>query len=331
MSKKKQFFIRLSMVLVIIAIFVAINIVLYLFISRRIGNNFGGADQSKMVDVSLYLPFEEDSQLPRINSEFKLKDELPVLDGAAALVPVYAAIIDNVYPEGCVSYEGGSFSDDNFYGENFAEGSAMRYRNTIRGFYAMVDQDADIFFGAYPSEEQLTYAEDKKAELVSVPIGLEAFVFFVNKENPVDNLTAQNIRDIYSCKITNWKDVGGVDRIINPLLRIEGSGSQNAMDRFMGDVPYGQKSPLSIFGGSLGFSFRYYMEGMVQNPKVKMISVDGCYPGSENISSGEYPLTTQFYAIYRKDNENPNVEALIQWILSEEGQSLIQQCGYVPL
>ena len=329
MSTKKNLLIRLSMVTVIIAIFAAVNIVLYIFVTQRLGNNFSGTDQLKMVDVSLYLPFEEESQLPRINSTFKLEDNLPVLDGAAALVPVYAAVIDNVYPAGCVTYEGGSFSDDNYYGENFAEGSAMRYRNTVRGFYAMVDEEADIFFGAYPSEDQLQYASDKDIELVSVPIGLEAFVFFVNSQNPVEDLTSDSIRDIYSCKITNWKDVKGANRLINPILRIPGSGSQNAMDRFMGEVPYGQKSPLSIFGGALGFSFRYYLEGMVQNPNVKMISVDGCYPSPENISSGAYPLTTQFYAIYRADNPNPNVQALIKWILSEEGQQLIEQCGYV--
>ncbi len=327
----KKVFIQLLSIILIIAVFVALNLVVYFTITVRLGNNVNGSSQAQMIDLSLYLPFEKDSKLPRINTSFKIEGELPVLDGAAALVPVYAAVIDNVYPEGSVMYEGGVFSDDNYYGENFAEGSAMRYRNTVRGFYAMVDNEADIFFGAYPSEEQMNYASDKGIELVTVPIGLEAFVFFVNSKNPIDSLSIDNIRDIYSCKITDWSEVGGASRIINPILRYPGSGSQNAMDRLMGDAEYGGKSPLTIFGGSLGFSYRYYLEGMVRNPNVKMLAIDGVYPDADSIHVGKYPLTTSFYAIYRADNSNQNVQKLIQWILSDEGQDLIELCGYVRI
>ena len=99
----------------------------------------------------------------------------------------------------------------------------------------------------------------------------------------------------------------------------------------MGDVKIGKKSPFAIAGGSIGFSFRYYMDGIVENSSVKMLSIDGVYPNSENIRNGSYPIVTQFYAIYRADNENPNIPTLIEWLLSDEGQSLIEQCGYVKL
>ena len=322
---------QISSLLLIVTLFAAFNISAYMLLTRRLSNNFSGATQAQMIDVKSYLPHEEGSDLPKIESSLKLTGDLPVLDGAAALVPVYAAIIDNVYPVGCVTYEGGSFSDDNFYGENFAVDSAMQYKNTVRGYKAIVDGATDILFCAAPSAEQKQYAEDMGVELVYVPIGLEGFVFFVNENNPVDNLTAEQIRKIYSGEYTNWAELGGANRVINPLTRLKGSGSQTTFEKFMGDVSIGKKSPFAISGASIGFSFRYYMDGIVENDSVKMLSLNGVYPSAENIRNRTYPIVAQFYAIYRADNDNENIKPLIDWILSDEGQTLIEQTGYVRI
>ncbi len=315
------------------AFFVAINASLYMTITRRLGQNFSGTDQLHMVDVGRYLPFEEDSDLAHVNSSllFDEEDDLPVLDGAAALVPVYASVIENCYPEGCVTYEGGVFDDDNKYGENFAEDSVMQYQNTIRGFNAVVDGSTDVFFTAHPNAEQMQYAADQGVELEIVPIGVEAFVFFVNADNPVDGLTTDEIRAIYRNEITNWSEVGGPNRMINPVTRVSGSGSQTMMDRFMEDNMLTRRNPLSIFGGSIGYSFRYYLTGLVGNDGVKMLSVNGVYPDAENIRNGTYPLTANFYVVYRADNDNTNVQAIVDWLLSEEGQHMIEETGYVGL
>ena len=322
---------QLAIIFLIVAVFAAFNLSMYQLLTRKLSNNFSDTSQAKMIDVRNYLPHEEESDLPKIESTLKLTEKLPVLDGAAALVPVYAAIIDNVYPEGCVTYEGGTFSDDNYYGENFAENSAMQYKNTVRGYQAIVDGDTDILFCAGPSEEQKQYAKEKGVELVYVPIGLEGFVFFVNGNNPVNNLTAEQIRKIYACEYKNWSEVGGANRIINPVTRLEGSGSQTTFEAFMGDYEIGMKSPLALTGASIGFSFRYYMDGIVENDAVKMLSLNGVYPSAENIQNRTYPIVAQFYAIYRADNQNENIPILIDWILSEEGQDLIEQCGYVKI
>lgn len=312
-------------------LFAAFNLSVYQLITRRLSNNFSSSAKAKMIDVKSYLPFDESSDLPEIEASLKLSDNLPILDGAAALVPVYAAVIDNVYPEGCVTYEGGEFSDDNFYGENFAKDSAMQYNNTVRGYRSIVDGTTDIFLCSGPSEEQKQYAEEKGVELIYVPIGLEAFVFFVNENNPVDDLTAQQIRKIYACEYTNWTEVGGANRIINPVTRMEGSGSQTTFEAFMGDYKIGRKSPLAITGASIGFSFRYYLHDIVENDAVKMLSLGGVYPNEENIQSRNYPVVIQFYAIYRADNNNENIPRLIDWLLSEEGQTLIEKTGYVRI
>ena len=311
--------------------FAAFNVSLYALLTCRLANNFSGADQAKMVDVAAYLPHEPDSDLVRIDASLVLTGELPVLDGAAALLPIYAAIVDAVYPPEAVTYEGGSFSDDNFYGENFAADSKMQYRNTVRGYTAVVDGGADILFCAAPSAAQRQYAAEQGVELVYVPIGREAFVFFVNENNPVDALTVEQIRGIYAGEYTNWAALGGANRVINPLTRLAGSGSQTMMEAFMGDRPITRKSPLAIVGGSIGFSFRYYLDGMVGNSGVKMLAVNGIYPSAENIRNGSYPIIAEFYAIYCADNDNPNVPLLIDWILSDEGQAIIEGSGYVAL
>ena len=318
-------------IVLIVAVFALFNLSMYMLLTSRLSNNFSGANQAKMIDVGKYLPHQPESELARIESTLKLEGDLPVLDGAAALVPVYASIIDNVYPKGSVTFEGGEFSDDNFYGENFAPDSKMQYKNTVRGYQAIVDGTTDILFCAAPSDEQKQYAQEKGVELVYVPIGLEGFVFFVNENNPIDNLTADEIRGIYAGEYINWSQLGGANRVINPVSRLKGSGSQSAMDSFMGDAKIAPKSPLAITGASIGFSFRYYMDGIVGNKSVKMLSLNGVYPSAENIQNGSYPIIAKFYAIYRADNDNENVQKLIDWILSYEGQEIIEKTGYVRI
>lgn len=328
---KKRLVLQLAAIASAAALFAVFNLSIYTLITGRLENNFSGTDQAKMIDVGRYLPHEEESDLARVEASLKLTDGLPVLDGAAALFPVYAAIADSVYPPGSVTYEGGVFSDDNYYGENFAEDSKVQYKNTVRGYKAIADGETDLFFCAAPSAEQREYAEGVGAKLVYVPVGREAFVFFVNRENPVDSLTADQIRDIYAGEYRSWAELGGADRVINPVTRLKGSGSQSAMEAFMGDRSIGRKSIFAVTGASIGFSFRFYMKDMVDNGQVKLISVDGVYPDEDSIRDGSYPIVTQFYAVYREDNENENVPRLVEWLLSEEGQRLVEESGYVSV
>ena len=227
---------------------------------------------------------------------------------------------DGVYPENSVNFNGSDFSTD----------SKLQMRNTISAYKAVVDGDADIILCAKPSQEQLKYAEDKGIELELVPIGCEAFVFLVNSSNPVDNLSTDEIRDIYSGKYTNWSQLGGENIPINPVTRNEGSGSQTALESFMGDTPI-KKNPLGFIGSAIGFSFRYYVEDIAEHGNIKMLSLNGVYPDKNNIAEGNYPIVSNFYAVYSKSNTNPNIEPFISWMLSSEGQEIIEKTGYIPL
>ncbi|MBR3888461.1 MAG: PstS family phosphate ABC transporter substrate-binding protein [Clostridia bacterium] len=278
-----------------------------------------------------YLPFKEDSKIVKLDKDASLllEEKLPRVDGAAAVFPVYSAFVNAVYYPTTVTLGDGIFE----------------YNNTVGGYRKLAEKETDIFFGAYPSEEQIEYATKNGTEFEFTEIGTEAFVFFVHKDNPIDNLTTEQIQDIYSGKITNWKDVGGADEEIVAFQRNEGSGSQSMLKRFMGDkeimqAPSEQVNDLMSGiidvvsqyknkSSSMGFSFRYYLEGIIKNPDIKMISVDGNAPTVENIKNGTYPITTSLYAVTYKDNPNENVKLLLDWVLSEEGQEIIEKTGYV--
>ena len=80
--------------------------------------------------------------------------------------------------------------------------------------------------------------------------------------------------------------------------------------------------------GAIGFSFRYYLDTLIANPDVKMLSVNGVYPSVENIKSGAYAIVTPLYAVTYRECENENVSRLIDWILSDEGQFIIKETSY---
>ena len=281
------------------------------------------------INVHEYLPFRDDSKIVKIDSEtLKLTDDLPVIDGAAAFFPVYSAFVNAVYPETTELYDG-----------------VFEYNNTPGGYQLLAEKGIDLFLGVYPSEEQKAYAEECDTTFVYTPVGTEAFVFFVHKDNPIDNLTTEQIKGIYSGEITNWKQVGGKNEEIAAFQRNEGSGSQSMLQRFMGDTPImeaptemvntmmsgiiEQVSSYRSKSNSIGFSFRYYVEGIIQNPDIKVLSVDGVAPTAENIRNGSYPIVTPMYAVTYEENTNENVDLLLQWILSEEGQYIIEETGYV--
>lgn len=297
-----------------------------------------GSGEGAGPDLTLYSPFEEDTLAATLEEEaaLHLAGELPVLDGATALYPLYAAFAQAVYEE-----------ED--YAAGLTEGT-VRCTNTANAYEAVVSGEADIIFVAGPSEKQKQAAADAGAELVLTPIGREAFVFIVGKSNPVEGLSYQQIRNIYSGKTAHWRTLGWEEGgSIIAFQRPEGSGSQSGLQRVMGDMPVVAPQPLpdkSLVGSNslmqqvsvwwkgvqpaLGYSYRYYAQTMYANPDTKLLAIDGYSPTEENIRSGDYPFVNNFYAV---TNGEPTRKAkqLIDWICGEQGQELIVKTGYTPL
>jgi len=86
------------------------------------------------------------------------------------------------------------------------------------------------------------------------------------------------------------------------------------------------------FPNAIGYSFLFFSTEMVKNDQIKLLSVEGVYPSKKTIQDGTYPFSDSFYAIYvDTDDKNENIDLFIEWILSEQGQELIEKTGYVPI
>lgn len=273
----------------------------------------------------------KDVTLPE-GASLKLAEALPVLDGATALYPVYNAFAENVYNREAVTAD------------------TVVCTNTPNAYRSIMQGNCDIIFVAGPSQRQKQAAQDAGTKLVYTPIGREAFVFLVGKSNPISGLSQQQLKNIYSGKTARWETLGwkeGGDIIA--FQRPEGSGSQTGLQNMMGKLPIQKPRPLpdrSLAGqGSMmqqisvewkgvqpaiGYSYRYYANVMYPNAETKMLAVDGVYPTEDTIRDGSYPFSSYFYAVTNGQPEG-NVKALLDWILSDEGQSLMEQTGYVRI
>ena len=284
------------------------------------------------INIHEYAPFTEGSAVKKLDEEatLTLEGELPVLDGATAMYPLYSAFVQAVYPENPAYYE-----EDTV----MVSTTPYAYENLLNG-------KADVIFAAAPSENQIKMAKQKGIEMELTPIGREAFVFFVNKKNPVDSLTLEQIRAIYAGQSTNWSEVGGEEEDIRAFQRPQDSGSQTALQNLMGATPIMEAPTEDIVSGmggiisevaqyknyknAIGYTFRYYSTEMVGNDEIKLLAIDGVAPTKENIRNGTYPIASEFYAV-TAGTDNPNVPKLLEWILSPQGQGLVEKVGYVPV
>ena len=289
---KKKLVKQILAIFGVISFMVITNVFIFSTFTNRCINYTSSQMQAKSVEVDQYLPFAQETKIVKREYSDKLEGDLPVIDGAAALVPVFNSLVYSIYPESSVKYENGDFTKD----------SALQYHNTRGAFKGIVDGDCDIAFCAKPSDEQVKYGLDKGVELELTPIGREAFVFLVNKNNPVNGLTMDQLKDIYSGKITNWKDVGGANRPINVVQRNQGSGSQTTLEKLFGkDIASNFFGPL---GASIGFSFRFYVEELTKHGHIKMLELNGVYPDREHVQDNSYPIVSNFFAVTRKGETN---------------------------
>lgn len=279
-----------------------------------------------------YAPFGKNSKAAELDekSSLTLSDNLPVIDGATALYPLYAAFVQATYPKD----------------EYDPYLSIVTSNTTPVAYEKLLDGRADLIFCAAPSKSQVEEAALQGKEFKMTPVGKEAFVFFVNINNPVEELTISQIQDIYSGKITNWKEVGGKDEDIKAFQRPKDSGSQTMLEKIMENKPLMQPLIEDVAGGmgdiiertaqyknfnnAIGYTFRYFATEMIGNNQIRLVKVNGVYPDKKTIENNTYPFTGDFYAV-TTDTNNENVTKFVNWITSEQGQLLVERTGYTPL
>ena len=270
---------------------------------------------------------------PTVSAEvLSLRENLPGMDGSTSLIPLEAGIRAAIFD---ISMEEAT--------------AQVAHSSTWSSFHNLLSGAAELIFSCPLSQEQYDIAAEQGVTLEEVPVAMEGFVFVVNAGNPVDALTQQQLRDIYSGKITNWKDVGGNDEPIIAYQRNYDSGSQNYMIDFMGDVPLMdapvEMRPATMEGlmdvvavndnasGAIGYSVYAYAADMYGGGNaIRFIHVDGVAPDKQTMASGDYPLLGKNYAIFRADEpEDSPVRTLVRWMTSYEGQLAIAKAGYVTL
>lgn len=264
---------------------------------------------------------------------FSLED-YPKVDASLATQPLTNAFIKN------------------FTGEEVDE-KDLDYTNTHPGYVRLINDDVDLIVVTEPSEDELKLAEEKGVELEVIPVVKEGFVFYVNGNNKVDDLTLEQIQKIYTGEIKNWKEVGGDDEKIRAYQRPENSGSQTGMLSLVMKGLKLMEAPkedmietmLQIINvvsdydngkNSIGYSYYYYATTMYNEidsevaQGIKLLGVNGVKPTNETIQDGSYPIQTAYYIVIRKDEpENSNTRKLVEAMLSERGQQVAEEAGYV--
>lgn len=258
-------------------------------------------------------------------------ETLPKIDGATALAPYYELMASKLLSV------------------DIEEARQWVLCNKTDGAYEnLINGRVDMIFCSMPSEEQQEMADNAGVKFEMTPFLNGGFVFFVNKDNPVESLTVQQLHDIYAGKITNWSEVGGDDVDIIAYQRPNNSGSQTGMYHYIIPEDEIMEAPTEMkiadmggiidavasyenSEGAIGYSYYYYVTSMHYTDQIKLVQIDGIEPSDETIADGTYPLINPSYAIINADTpaDSP-VRDILRWLVSAEGQETAREAGYVP-
>ncbi len=174
-----------------------------------------------------------------------------------------------------------------------------------------------------------------------VPVAWDAVVFIVNKSNPVETITMDQVRDVYDGKITNWKQLGGNDEVMNLYVRespISGVGQtlrelvfsdyEKEFTKLAHVVKSTGPAEKAVEGDANGFTATGVSSAHRRD--VKILNVNGITPTFENIRDGNYMLYRPLYLVTRMVEDNPQVIDFIKYATSKEGMEVIRNTGTVP-
>jgi phosphate transport system substrate-binding protein len=337
------------------------------------------------ISFNSYYDYDTEQRLPRktkvalLDGDSSLRlsghagDNLPRLDGATAMYPLYSSFVRAVYPKKTLPelewdaeyatlpalHEWGYFPNEQLiYNEFWTNGwnpppmeykSIVQCNKTSEAFQRLIDEETDIIFCYEPSTAEKNAAAEKGKRFNLTPIAHDAFVFIVNEKNNLNTITQRQIRDIYSGRVTNWKNISGVDEPVIAYQRPENSGSQTIlqsimkkdqlMEPILGSEAIAEGMHYMLkkvsadyynYNSAIGYTFLFYLTQMAGDSGVKVLALDGVAPTRQTIQNKKYPFTQTVYAI-TTGNESENTKKFIEWILSSQGQELVVKTGYTPV
>ena len=260
------------------------------------------------------------------------RENMPRLDGSTATAPLAQAAAAVLLGES---------------EEDVAD--LIDFSRTTESYRQLMQGNADLLIAAEPNAAVFDEMEEAGFEVQMEPLATDALVFMVNEDNPVDSLTTEQLRGIYSGEITNWSEVGGADLEIVPFQRNAESGSQVLMEKLVMDGTEMTEPPegymIASMGGlmdavkeydnssnAIGYSVYYYAHDMQMAGGLKLLKIDGVAPEAATIRSGEYPFLNPYYvAMDAAEPEGSMTRVLYDWLLGPDGQKLVDMKGYVSV
>ena len=185
-------------------------------------------------------------------------------------------------------------------------------------------------------------ADEQDLGLTPIVIAHDGIAVIVNDDNPVDNLSTEQLRDIYAGKITNWKEVGGEDLRIQVINRDEASGTREAFRTIVMDgTPFDRRSAVlsgtgqvrdvvSRSRGAIGYISLGFVESLNAKTSVKAVSVNHVEASEKTVASGGYPISRDLY-FFVKGAPSQQAQDYIDYVTSEKMDKQIREAGFIPV
>ncbi len=205
------------------------------------------------------------------------------------------------------------------------------------GIEAVSNGTADIA----SSSRQLN-SDEQDLGLTEIVIAHDGIAVIVNTENPVQNLSTEQLRDIYSGKITNWSEVGGDDLKIQLVNRDEASGTREAFKTIVMDGASFDRSAAVLSGtgqvrdvvsrslGAIGYISLGFVESKYAETEVRAINVNHVEPAEKTIASGGYPISRDLY-FYVKGTPSAEAQEYIDYVVSDDMEQIVRDAGFIPV
>lgn len=211
------------------------------------------------------------------------------------------------------------------------------------GIAALLNSAVDICEASRDMKpEEYKLAEEKGITPYRISVALDGIAVYVNESNPVAEATLAQLKDIFQGKITNWKELGGPDQEIIVYGRENNSGTyayfkehvlkeEDFADKVQGlpgtaaVVNAVSKDPSGIGYGGLAWA-----TGVRDLPVKADENTPAVQPSIETVVAGAYPISRELYWFTNGKPEG-RIKALVNWVLSEEGQAIADSTGYIRL
>ncbi|RJX28661.1 MAG: phosphate ABC transporter substrate-binding protein [Desulfarculus sp.] len=207
------------------------------------------------------------------------------------------------------------------------------------GIKAVIDGTAHIGDSSRDMKaKEIKLAQSKGVKPVKHTVALDCIVPVVNPSNPVSNLTLAQLHDIYAGKIKNWKQVGGVDKVVVVVSRDSSSGTFEVWNEHV----LGKKSrvrpdaQMQASNGAVGqavagnkYAIGYVGIGYL-NPKLKALTVNGVQASPKTALDKTYPIARGLY-MFTNGQPQGEVKAFLDFVMGPSGQKIVAQEHFVPI